>query len=61
MRYAKLGIPEYFVYDVANQRLRGYRLSDRAREYTPIMPQGGTWSSAVLGLELGCERARGRL
>lgn len=54
-RYARLAIPEYFVYDVLNQRLRGYCLQDRAQEYSPIVPQGGMWVSRVLGLELGIE------
>jgi len=50
-RYAALGIPEYFVYDRARQRLHGYRLGD-AKRYQPIVPQGGLYRSAVLGLEL---------
>jgi Uma2 family endonuclease len=54
-RYARLGIPECFVYDVPNQRLRGYRLEERSNEYSPIVPQAGTWASRVLGLELGID------
>jgi Uma2 family endonuclease len=54
--YASLGIPEYFVYDRSRQRLAGYRLpSLAAREYAPLVPQHGRFSSAVLGLELVVE------
>ncbi len=39
-RYARLGIPEYFVYDRKRQDLRGYRLpSPEARRYQRIVPQ----------------------
>jgi Uma2 family endonuclease len=55
VRYARLRIPEYFVFDALNQRLRGYRLPAPGTSYEPIMPQGGTWSSQVLGLELAIE------
>jgi Uma2 family endonuclease len=59
-RYARLGIPEYFVYDRARQRLDGYRLpSPEAREYVPIAPEQGRYTSEVLGLEL--QREEGRL
>jgi Uma2 family endonuclease len=52
-RYARLGIPEYFIYDRKEQRLIGYRLpADQARRYQRIIPQGGRHSSAVLGLDL---------
>jgi Uma2 family endonuclease len=59
-RYARLGIPEYFIYDRAQQRIRGYRLSveeggTRARRYQAIVPQGGRYSSNVLGLDLVIE------
>jgi Uma2 family endonuclease len=30
-RYARLGIPEYFVYDRARQRIHGHRRSPRSR------------------------------
>jgi Uma2 family endonuclease len=52
-RYARLGIPEYFVYDRARQRIWGYRLpSAGAKRYQPIIPQGGRYASMVLGLDL---------
>jgi hypothetical protein len=55
-RYAHLGIPEYFVYDRLHQRILGYRLPDvSARRYRPIVPQGGRYASAVLGLDLAIE------
>ncbi|WP_095992538.1 Uma2 family endonuclease [Cystobacter fuscus] len=58
-RYARLGIPEYFIYDRARQRLEGYRLpSIEAREYVPITPEQGRYGSEVLGLELQVEEGR---
>jgi hypothetical protein len=64
-RYARLGIPEYFIYDRAQQRIRGYRLPvdeggqsakpPGARRYQAIVPQGSRYSSAVLGLDLVIE------
>lgn len=53
-RYARLGIPEYFVFDRPRHRLLGYALpAPTARSYKPILPQCGRLSSNVLGLELG--------
>jgi Uma2 family endonuclease len=58
-RYARLQIPEYFIYDRARQRLEGYRLpSPEAREYVPIAPIQGRYPSRVLGLELRVEEGR---
>jgi Uma2 family endonuclease len=55
-RYAKLGIPEYFVYDRLHQLIYGYRLVDeRARRYQRIVPQVGRHPSTVLGLDLAIE------
>lgn len=55
-RYARLGIQEYFVFDRGRVALRGYRLDPaRPRTYQPIMPQGGRFASAVLGLDLMIE------
>ena len=55
-RYAKLGIPEYFVYDRLHQKIFGYRLTDeRTRRYQRIVPQFGRHTSAVLGLDLAIE------
>jgi Uma2 family endonuclease len=52
-RYAHLGIPEYFVYDRARQHVLGYRLpGPLAKRYQRIVPQGGRYSSTVLGLDL---------
>ncbi|HYO71982.1 MAG TPA: Uma2 family endonuclease, partial [Archangium sp.] len=58
-RYARVRIPEYFIYDRARQRLYGYRLpSPEAREYVPIASEGGRFSSEVLGLQLQVEEGR---
>jgi Uma2 family endonuclease len=55
-RYARLGIPEYFVYDRLRQQIHGYRLADqRARRYQRIMPQLGRYASSVLGLDLAIQ------
>lgn len=55
-RYARLGIPEYFVYDRAHQRIRGHRLTaPGAKRYQPIVPQGGRYHSDVLGVDLAVE------
>ena len=58
-RYARLGIPEYFIYDRARERLEAYRLpSPEAREYVRMEPKHGRYSSEVLGLELQLEGGR---
>ena len=57
-RYARLGIPEYFVLDARAARLHGYKLE--AGRYRPIAPQHGRWSSSVLGLDLALEAGRVR-
>jgi Uma2 family endonuclease len=52
-RYARLGIPEYFLYDREWNRLRAYRLpAPDARVYAPIVPNHGLYESQVLGLEV---------
>jgi Uma2 family endonuclease len=52
-RYARLGIPEYFLYDRAQNLLAAYRLaSPDARVYTAIPPNHGLYESRVLGLEV---------
>ena len=52
-RYARLGIPEYFLYDRARNRLAAYRLaSPDAGVYTPIVPNHGLYESQVLGLDV---------
>jgi Uma2 family endonuclease len=55
-RYARLGIPEYFVYDRARQQIHGYRLPAMgARRYQRIVPQSGRYTSNVLGLDLAIQ------
>ncbi|HYO60118.1 Uma2 family endonuclease [Archangium sp.] len=55
-RYARLGIPEYFIYDRARERLEAYRLpSPGAREYVRREPRQGRYTSEVLGLDLQLE------
>ncbi len=51
--YARLGIPEYIVYDRRRQRLYGYRLSPATGRYDSVAPSGGRLWSRVLGLDLG--------
>ena len=58
-RYARLGIPEYFLYDRARNQLAAYRLaSPDAEVYTPIVPNHGMYESQVLGLEVQVEGDR---
>lgn len=58
-RYARLGIPEYFIYDRAAQRLLGYRLpAGRGGKYLPVLPQQRRFESQVLGLTLAIEDGR---
>jgi Uma2 family endonuclease len=58
-RYARLGIPEYFVYDRARNRLAAYRLdSPDARVYTAILPNHGFYESRVLGLDVQVDKDR---
>jgi Uma2 family endonuclease len=59
VRYAQLGIAEYFLYDRARERLLAYRLATPgARTYTPIVPQHGRYESLILELEVQVERDR---
>ncbi|HEU5077161.1 MAG TPA: Uma2 family endonuclease [Polyangiaceae bacterium] len=56
VRYARLGIPEYFAFDVRRKRLLGWRLaSTDSLTYEAIVPVGGRFSSRVLDLELSLE------
>jgi Uma2 family endonuclease len=58
--YARLGIPEYFIYDRLRQLLRGYRLPrGGATRYEEIAAEHGRLRSAVLDLDLAI--AGGRL
>lgn len=54
-RYARLGVPEYFVYDRALQRIHGFRLPPGARHYRRIVPQAGRYTSNVLGLDFAVQ------
>lgn len=56
-RYARLEIPEYFIFEPGLGSLRGYRLRS-AGGYEPIVPQGGRWLSTVLGLDLVVNEGR---
>lgn len=52
IKYAALGIPEYFIYDQKLQRLLGYRLPVGGKAYRPILAQAGLYHSNVLGIDL---------
>ncbi|RKH20497.1 Uma2 family endonuclease [Corallococcus praedator] len=55
-RYARLGIPEYFIFDGGRLTLEGYRLATpEARVYTRMESHHGRFVSEVLGLELQVE------
>jgi Uma2 family endonuclease len=55
-RYARLGIPEYFIFDGGRLTLEGYRLATPdARVYTRMESRNGRFVSEVLGLELQVE------
>lgn len=57
--YARLGIPECFVYDRGRQALVGWRLPRAARGcYERIVPYAGRVASEVLGLDLLIEEGR---
>ena len=59
LRYAALGIPEYFLYYRAREQLKAFRLpSPDARSYVPIVPQRGLYPSSVLGLDVQVEQGR---
>jgi hypothetical protein len=58
-RYARLGVPEYFLYDRARNRLAAYRLaSPDARTYTAIVPNQGLYESHVLGPDVRVDKDR---
>ena len=58
-RYARLGIPEYFLYDRASNRLAVYRLATPdAKVYTPVLPNHGLYESRVLGLDVEVDNDR---
>ena len=59
LRYARLGIPEYFLYDRARNKLAAYRLpSTDPKIYTPIVPNHGRFESRVLGLAVQVQKDR---
>jgi Uma2 family endonuclease len=58
-RYARLGIPEYFLYDRARNRLAAYRLAaPDARTYSAVVPNQGLYESRVLGLDVQVDKDR---
>lgn len=56
--FARLGIPEYFVYEPLRSVLRGFALVPGSRSYRPMLGQAGRFSSSALGLDLGIEQGR---
>jgi hypothetical protein len=54
-RYARLGIPEYFVLDLGRQTLWGWRLATGESTYHSVLPVRGMLPSRMLGLELSLE------
>lgn len=54
-KYARLEIPEYFVFDMPRRLLIGYRLAEGAHEYEPLDMRGGVLTSNALGLGLTVE------
>jgi hypothetical protein len=54
-RYARLGIPEYFVLDLDRQMLWGWRLATGESTYHSVLPVRGMLPSRMLGLELSLE------
>lgn len=54
-RYARLGIPEYFIFDRNAPSLAAYRLAPRTKRYVPIVPQAGRYRCEQLGLDLRLE------
>lgn len=60
--FARLGIPEYFVFDGGRRQLRGWRLADDGSgQYLPVTSQAGRYASRVLGLELAVVQGQLRL
>jgi Uma2 family endonuclease len=56
--YARLGMPEYFVFDMPRRMLLGYRLEAGQAAYTPIPMHVGVLQSQQLGLGLMVEGDR---
>lgn len=64
-KYASLGVPEYFIYDVRRRALTGYRLAagatelaEGATEYVALPRRAGRYRSERLGLELAVRRGK---
>ncbi len=55
--FARLGIPEYFVFDARARHIYGWQRGEHGR-YVPIVPQAGRWRAAHLGAELGLREGR---
>jgi Uma2 family endonuclease len=53
--YARLGIPEYFVFDRPGARILGWRAKSPGASYERLVPQSGRLASGVLGLDLTVE------
>jgi Uma2 family endonuclease len=61
VRYAELGVREYFIADLLRRKILAYRLNDPlVRIYTPVLAQGGRYRSEVLGLDVALEDGKVR-
>lgn len=61
VRYAELGVREYFIADIPRRRILAYRLADPLiRVYTPVLAQRGRYRSEVLGLDVVIEDGKVR-
>jgi Uma2 family endonuclease len=58
VRYARLDIPEYFVFDRPGARVLGFRQAAPGAPYERLIPQAGRLPSRVLGLELTVENGK---
>lgn len=57
-KYARLRIPEYFVFDMPRRMLLGYRLEEGANEYAPVDMRAGQFHSTTLDLHLMVEGSK---
>jgi Uma2 family endonuclease len=57
-RYARLEIPEYFIFDRNVAELSAYRFSAKSKGYLPIVPQHGRYRCERLGLDLQIQEDR---
>lgn len=55
VRYAALGIKEYFAFDLGRRELRGWRLRPGSEVYQSLRGPWGRFNSEVLGLDLMVE------